>query len=79
MYGVVTGEVDEHGQPAEDTVVVALAGDPLYVGVKLLDQEYRLEDVRLLAPVLPRSKVVGIGRNYAAHAAELGHDCPPSR
>ena len=59
MYGVVTGEVDEYGQPADDTVVVALAGDPLYVGVKLLDQEYRLEDVRLLAPVLPRSKVVG--------------------
>jgi 2-keto-4-pentenoate hydratase/2-oxohepta-3-ene-1,7-dioic acid hydratase in catechol pathway len=76
MYGVVTGEVDEHGQPAEDTVVVALAGDPLYVGVKLLDQQFRLEDVRLLAPVLPRSKVVGIGRNYAAHAAELGHDLP---
>ena len=76
MYGVVTGEVDEYGQPAEDTVVVGLAGDPLSVGVKLLDQEYKLEDVRLLAPVLPRSKVVGIGRNYAAHAAELGHDLP---
>jgi len=76
MYGVVTGEVDEYGQPADDTVVVALAGDPLYVGVKLLDQEYRLEDVRLLAPVLPRSKVVGIGRNYAAHAAELGNEVP---
>ena len=76
MYGVVTGEVDEFGQPSDDTVVVALAGDPLYVGVKLLDQQYRLEDVRLLAPVLPRSKVVGIGRNYAAHAAEMGNDLP---
>jgi 2-keto-4-pentenoate hydratase/2-oxohepta-3-ene-1,7-dioic acid hydratase in catechol pathway len=32
--------------------------------------------VRLLAPVLPRSKVVAIGRNYAAHAAELGSDVP---
>ena len=76
LYGVVTGEVDEYGQPAEDTVIVALAGDPLYVGVKLLAQEHKLEDVRLLAPVLPRSKVMGIGRNYAAHAAELGHDLP---
>ena len=27
-FGVVTGEVDEFGQPAEDSVVVALAGDP---------------------------------------------------
>ena len=75
-YGVVTGEVDEFGQPAEDSVVVAISGDPLYVGIKLLDQEHRLSDVKLLAPVLPRSKVVGIGRNYAAHAAELGHDLP---
>ncbi|MEO9324976.1 fumarylacetoacetate hydrolase family protein [Nocardioides sp. C4-1] len=75
-YGVVTGELDEHGQLDEDAVVVALAGDPLYVGVKLLDQEHRLADVRLLAPVLPRSKVVGIGRNYAKHAAELGNDVP---
>jgi 2-keto-4-pentenoate hydratase/2-oxohepta-3-ene-1,7-dioic acid hydratase in catechol pathway len=76
MYGVVTGEVDEFGQPAEDTVIVALAGDPLYVGVKLVDQEFKLADVRLLAPVLPRSKVIGIGRNYAAHASEMGSDVP---
>lgn len=76
LYGVVTGDLDEFGQPEPDSVVVALAGDPLYVGVKLLDEEHRLEDVRLLAPVLPRSKVVGIGRNYAAHAAEMGNDLP---
>jgi 2-keto-4-pentenoate hydratase/2-oxohepta-3-ene-1,7-dioic acid hydratase in catechol pathway len=76
LYGVVTGDVDEFGQPDPESVVVALAGDPLYVGVKLLDQEHRLGDVRLLAPVLPRSKVVGIGRNYAAHAAEMGNDLP---
>ncbi|HEV2796157.1 MAG TPA: fumarylacetoacetate hydrolase family protein [Nocardioides sp.] len=75
-FGVVTGEVDELGQPAEDSVVVALAGDPLYVGIKLLDEQHRLSDVRLLAPVIPRSKVVGVGRNYAAHAAELGNDLP---
>lgn len=76
LYGVVTGDLDEFGQPDPDSVVVALAGDPLYVGVKLLEEQHRLEDVRLLAPVLPRSKVVAIGRNYAAHAAELGNDVP---
>ena len=75
-YGVVTGDVDDYGQPAEDSTIVALAGDPLYVGVKLLQQEHKLSDVRLLAPVLPRSKVVGFGRNYAAHAAELGNEVP---
>jgi len=76
LYGVLTGDLDDYGQPGDDAVIVALAGDPLYVGVKPLEQEHRLEDVRLLAPVLPRSKVVGIGRNYAAHAAELGNDVP---
>ncbi len=76
QYGIVTGEVDEFGQPAEDTTIVALAGDPLYVGIKLLAEEHKLSDVRLLAPVLPRSKVVGIGRNYADHAAEMGNELP---
>ena len=76
LYGVVTGDVDELGIPAEDTVIVALAGDPLHVGIHLTEEEHKLADVRLLAPVIPRSKVVGIGRNYAAHAAELGHDLP---
>jgi 2-keto-4-pentenoate hydratase/2-oxohepta-3-ene-1,7-dioic acid hydratase in catechol pathway len=76
MYGVVTGEVDELGIPADDAMVVALAGDPLYVGVHLTEEQFKLSDVRLLAPVIPRSKVVGIWRNYAAHAAELGHDLP---
>ena len=75
-YGVLTGEVDQFGQPSEDSIIVGLAGDPLYVGIKLLDKEHRLEDVRLLAPVLPRSKVIGIGKNYAAHAAEMGGSVP---
>jgi 2-keto-4-pentenoate hydratase/2-oxohepta-3-ene-1,7-dioic acid hydratase in catechol pathway len=76
QFGVVTGDVDDLGIPSEDTRLVGLAGDPLYVGVQLTDAEVPLSDVRLLAPVLPRSKVVGIGRNYAAHAAELGNEAP---
>ena len=76
QYGVVVGDVDDLGIPADDTKVVALAGDPLHVGVQLTDTELALADIRLLAPVLPRSKVVGIGKNYAAHAAEMGGDVP---
>lgn len=34
-----------------------------------------LEEVRLLAPVVP-SKVVCVGRNYREHAAELGNKMP---
>src|SRR5215470_1757720 len=35
----------------------------------------RLSQVRLLTPVVP-SKIVAVGRNYAAHAAELGNEIP---
>jgi len=34
-----------------------------------------LEAIRLLAPAEPK-KIVCVGRNYAAHAAELGNDVP---
>ena len=44
--------------------------DPLPTG-----EELPLDDLRLLAPVLP-SKVVAVGRNYAAHAAEFGGEVP---
>ena len=36
---------------------------------------WELKNVRMLAPCEP-SKVVCIGRNYAAHAAELGNEMP---
>ena len=75
-YGVVSGDVDEFGQPADDSVVVELSGDPLYAGIQPTQAEHRLSHVRLLAPVIPRSKVVAIGRNYAAHASELGNEAP---
>lgn len=58
----------------EGDAVRALAGtffeNPLPSG-----EEVPLDDVRLLAPVLP-SKVVCVGKNYAAHAAEFGGEVP---
>lgn len=63
---------DDGGTPT----VAVVSGDPLYAGINLTGEKIPLEEVRLLAPVLPRSKVIGIGRNYAAHAAELDHDLP---
>ena len=75
-FGIVTGDVDDYGIPDEDSLVTALVGDPLYVGLQPTDEQLRLSDVRLLSPVLPRSKVVGIGKNYAAHAAEMGGEVP---
>jgi len=46
-------------------------GDVIHAG----GASYRLPDVRLLAPCTP-SKIVCVGRNYAAHADELGNDVP---
>ena len=75
-YGVVSGDLDEYGQLGEDAVVAELQGDPLYAGITPTGREAKLSDVRLLAPVLPRSKVVAVGKNYAAHAAEMGSEVP---
>jgi 2-keto-4-pentenoate hydratase/2-oxohepta-3-ene-1,7-dioic acid hydratase in catechol pathway len=69
-YGLI------EGGPGEETLAV-LTGDPLYPPVQGTGERIPLADVRLLAPVIPRSKVIGIGRNYADHAAELGNDPPP--
>lgn len=45
-------------------------GTPTFTG-----RQWPLPDVRLLAPILA-SKVVCIGKNYAAHAAEMGGEAP---
>ncbi|MFT4265146.1 MAG: fumarylacetoacetate hydrolase family protein [Nocardioides sp.] len=71
QFGVITGELDQFGQPEDDAAIVVLAGDPLYVGIVPTEQTIPYADVRLLAPVIPRSKVVAIGKNYADHVAEM--------
>jgi 2-keto-4-pentenoate hydratase/2-oxohepta-3-ene-1,7-dioic acid hydratase in catechol pathway len=38
-------------------------------------RSFPVQSIRLLAPVEP-SKIVCVGRNYAAHAAELGNEMP---
>jgi 2-keto-4-pentenoate hydratase/2-oxohepta-3-ene-1,7-dioic acid hydratase in catechol pathway len=60
---------------ADDTIAV-IVGDPLYQGVSVVGNTVPLSQVRLLAPVLPRSKVVCIGKNYADHAKEMGGEVP---
>ncbi len=73
QYGVVELAEDSGRNP--DTVSV-LTGDPMAMAVKLTGERKELVDVRLLAPVIPRSKIVAVGRNYAAHAAEMGGELP---
>lgn len=70
-FGVV--EEDQGGQ-----VLAVVTGDPLYTPLQFTGERIPLDEARLLAPVIPRSKVVGVGRNYAEHAAELGNEVPPA-
>ncbi len=63
------------GVLAEDAIAI-IVGDPLYSGIKPTGKVVPLAQVRLLAPVLPRSKVVCIGKNYADHAKEMGGEVP---
>jgi 2-keto-4-pentenoate hydratase/2-oxohepta-3-ene-1,7-dioic acid hydratase in catechol pathway len=62
-YGVIEG-----------ATVRALTAEP-WAGGLPEGPAYPLSEVALLAPVQP-SKVVCIGRNYRAHARELGHEVP---
>lgn len=57
-------------------VIAPLTGDPLYAGFDLTGQKIPLADVRLVAPVIPRSKVVCVGKNYVKHAAEMKSEVP---
>ncbi|KRA23641.1 2-hydroxyhepta-2,4-diene-1,7-dioate isomerase [Microbacterium sp. Root61] len=55
---------------------VVLAGDPMFAGFETTGERVPLADAALLAPVIPRSKVVCVGRNYRDHAAEFGNEAP---
>lgn len=67
MFGLVDGAGEK---------IAEITGDPLYTKIELTGTVHQVEDVRLLAPVIPRSKIIGIGRNYADHAKEMGNEVP---
>ena len=66
---IATGAVD-NGSDVVRVLQGTFFEDPLPTG-----EELPLADVRLLAPVLP-SKLVCVGKNYAAHASEFGMAVP---
>ena len=68
-YGIVQGDPGAQW-------IAEIQGDPLYQPIVFTGNRTVLADVRLLAPVIPRSKVVGIGKNYAEHAREMGGQAP---
>ena len=74
--GSKLGSDPHFGVMENEKTIRAIASDPLYAGIFKEDETFLLEDVRLLAPVIPRSKVVCVGKNYADHAAEMGGEVP---
>lgn len=58
----------------EEAELTLLSGPP-WQGGRATGATIGLSEIRLLEPVTP-SKIVCIGRNYAAHARELGNDVP---
>jgi 2-keto-4-pentenoate hydratase/2-oxohepta-3-ene-1,7-dioic acid hydratase in catechol pathway len=60
--------------PDGEELALEIADHP-FGPVNFTGRRWPLPDVRLLAPILP-TKIIGIGRNYAAHAQELGHESP---
>jgi 2-keto-4-pentenoate hydratase/2-oxohepta-3-ene-1,7-dioic acid hydratase in catechol pathway len=77
-FGVDAVGAPAHPQPLfgllESGAVRELLGDPL-TEWRRGERAWPLERVRLLAPILP-SKIVGVGRNYAEHAAEFSNPLP---
>ena len=66
-FGIVDEEEDE---------LVVLKADPMFAGFEPTGERVPLGEVKLLAPVIPRSKVVAVGKNYHEHAAEMGGEAP---
>ena len=66
-FGIVDEEEDE---------LVVLKSDPMFAGFEPTGERVPLSEAKLLAPVIPRSKVVAVGKNYREHAAEMGDEAP---
>jgi 2-keto-4-pentenoate hydratase/2-oxohepta-3-ene-1,7-dioic acid hydratase in catechol pathway len=62
----------------DDEELVVLQGDPMFAGYETTGERVPLKDAKLLAPVIPRSKVVCVGLNYAEHRSEMAIDAPTS-
>ncbi|HEY8591146.1 MAG TPA: fumarylacetoacetate hydrolase family protein, partial [Naasia sp.] len=54
-FGILDDETDE---------LVVLAGDPMFAGYETTGERVALSEAKLLAPVIPRSKVISVALNY---------------
>src|SRR5262249_59452086 len=66
----IEGPIDDPAQAVAREIAEHPFGTPDFTG-----RTWPLADVRLLAPILA-SKVVCMGKNYAAHIEEMGGEAP---
>ena len=60
--GSKLGSDPHFGLLEDDMSITAIASDPLYAGIFKQEEVFALNEVKLLAPVIPRSKVVCVGK-----------------
>lgn len=65
-YGILDQSMDGAG-----VEIVELMADPMLGGFDTTGERFPFASVHLLAPVIPRSKVVCIGKNYQDHIDEM--------
>ncbi len=71
------GNEIRYGIVDEDELVI-LDGDPMFSGYQTTGERLPLADVKLLAPVIPRSKVICVGLNFMDHRNDMAMPAPES-
>jgi 2-keto-4-pentenoate hydratase/2-oxohepta-3-ene-1,7-dioic acid hydratase in catechol pathway len=60
----------------DDDELVVLKGDPMFAGYEPTGERVALREVKLLAPVIPRSKIIGMAHAFFSDDEEREHAEP---
>lgn len=69
--GEISFGIVDRAEGGSNIELVELHGDPIVAGYDTTGRRVPMGEVKLLAPVIPRSKVVCVGKNYADHVKEM--------
>lgn len=67
----ITFGVLDKSEDGTEVEIVELVADPMVAGYEGTGRRFKFTEVNLLAPVIPRSKVVCVGKNYHDHVTEM--------
>jgi 2-keto-4-pentenoate hydratase/2-oxohepta-3-ene-1,7-dioic acid hydratase in catechol pathway len=73
---IVDLAVAEPELPREMCALLAAGSEALRVAARASGPRYPIQEVKLEAPILRPPKILGVGFNYADHAAETGREKP---